>query len=57
MKLISAEKAIVELADDEDNEFTVRVYGMTSRVELIPAIEDPDEHMLRDGVGDDVEER
>ena len=53
----SAEKAIVEIEGAEDNIYTILVHGMTSRVEFSNGEVEADDHMMRDGAGDDVEER
>lgn len=53
----SAEKAIVAIEGADDKLYNILVYGMTSRVEFRSGKVDPDDHMLRDGAGDDVEER
>lgn len=53
-----AEKAIVEVVgEDDDDTYSILVHGMTSRVEFKNGDFDPDDHMRRDGVGDDTEER
>lgn len=58
----SAEKAIVELTDGKDT-FSVLVYGLTGRVELIDGpVENVDAHMMRNAMGGkdadrDAEER
>jgi len=53
----SAEKAIIELARG-DEIFTVLVYGLTSRVEVLDGkFEKPDDHMMRDAKGDKEAER
>jgi type II secretory pathway pseudopilin PulG len=53
----SAEKAIVEIEGKDDEVFSVLVFGMTSRVEFRTGEVEADDHMRRDGAGDDVEER
>jgi type II secretory pathway pseudopilin PulG len=53
----SAEKAIVQIEGADDVVYSVLVFGMTSRVEFRNGEIEADEHMLRDGAGDDVEER
>lgn len=53
----SAEKAIIEVEGDGDEAFSILVFGMTSRVEFRSGRVEADDHMLRDGAGDDVEER
>ena len=52
-----AEKAIIELgSDDEVN--SVLVHGITGRVEVrAGAVDDPDDHMLRNAKGDREDER
>lgn len=53
----SAEKAIIELARG-DEIFTVLVYGLTSRVEVLDGKYDkPEDHMMRDAKGDKEAER
>ena len=53
----SAEKAIVEVGAGDDV-FTVLVYGLTSRVEVLDGKYDkPEDHMLRDAKGDKEAER
>ncbi len=53
-----AEKAIVEIADEDGDQFTILVYGLTGRVELRDGeLREPNDHMMRDAVGDRVEER
>jgi general secretion pathway protein H len=53
-----AEKAVVVLGDDDDHQFTLLVHGLTGRVEYKDGDwRRPDEHMLRDGAGERVEER
>jgi type II secretory pathway pseudopilin PulG len=48
----SAEKAVVEITDGSET-FSILVYGLTGRVELKDgAIKDPDEHMLRNAMGE-----
>jgi prepilin-type N-terminal cleavage/methylation domain-containing protein len=53
----SAEKAIVEVEGTDDEVFTILVFGMTSRVEFRSGKVEVNDHMLRDGAGDDAEER
>lgn len=52
-----AEKALLELADDEGTQYTVLLHGLTGRVEVRDGEVDPEKHMRRDAAGDDVEER
>jgi len=52
----TAEKAVLEVADEEGSQFTILVHGLTGRVEIRDGAVDPDEHMRRDGAGDRVEE-
>jgi prepilin-type N-terminal cleavage/methylation domain-containing protein len=48
----SAEKALVEIGDDK-HVFTVRVHGLTGRVEVTDgAVRDADDFLMRDAVGD-----
>ena len=53
----TAEKALLELADDEGSTFTVLVHGLTGRVEVRDSEVDPDKHMRRDGAGERVDDR
>jgi type II secretory pathway pseudopilin PulG len=51
----SAEKAILEVGDGR-NTFTLLVYGLTGRVEVRDgALRDPDDFLLRDATGEEVE--
>lgn len=52
-----AEKALIELADREGEQFTVLLHGLTGRVEVRDGAIDPDKHMRRNAIGDDVEDR
>jgi prepilin-type N-terminal cleavage/methylation domain-containing protein len=53
----AAEKAIVEITDG-DSVLTTRVYGITGRVQLSDgALPDPNEHMLKNVLGDKDAER
>lgn len=53
----SAEKAIFEIGDGR-NTFTVLVHGLTGRVEVRDgALRDPDDFLLRDATGEEIEER
>ncbi len=48
----SAEKAVIEVTDGSET-FSVLVYGLTGRIELKDgALRDPEEHMLRNALGD-----
>ncbi len=52
-----AEKAVIEVADDDDHVYALLVHGMTGRVEFRTGeLRDPDEHMMRNGIGDRVED-
>jgi Tfp pilus assembly protein FimT len=52
-----AEKAIIEIGNDDDME-TVLVHGLTGRVEVrAGALREPDDHMLRDVKGEREAER
>ena len=51
-----AEKALIEVADDDGTQFTVLLHGLTGRVEVRDGEVDPDTHMRRDAAGDEVEE-
>jgi prepilin-type N-terminal cleavage/methylation domain-containing protein len=53
----SAEKALVEIGDD-DHTFTVKVHGLTGRVDVADgAIRDPDDFLMRDVAGEKEAER
>lgn len=53
-----AEKAIVEVADDDGDQFTILVHGLTGRIEIRDGeLRSPDDHMLRDATGERTEER
>lgn len=53
-----AEKAIVELVDDGDNQQSLLVHGLTSRIEFVMGeLDDPDDHMMRKASGDKVDDR
>lgn len=53
-----AEKAIVELADEDGDQFTILVHGLTGRIEIRDGeLRDPNDHMMRDAVGERIEER
>ena len=53
-----AERAIVELENDDDDVFQVRVHAVTGKVEILAGEpEDVDDFMLRDALGDREEER
>jgi hypothetical protein len=53
----SAEKAIIEIGDSS-NTVTVLVHGLTGRVEVRGgALRDPEGFMMRDAVGEEVQER
>lgn len=51
-----AEKALLEVADDDGTQFTVLLHGLTGRVEVRDGEVDADKHMRRDAAGDEVEE-
>ncbi|MCP4447085.1 MAG: prepilin-type N-terminal cleavage/methylation domain-containing protein [Myxococcales bacterium] len=53
----SAEKAIVRIANEDGEENSILLHGLTSRVEYRNGEVDPDEHMRRNGVGDEVDEK
>jgi Tfp pilus assembly protein FimT len=53
----SAEKAVVRLENDDGTVFNVLVHGMTGRIEFKFGKFEPEKHMLRDGAGEDVEQR
>jgi general secretion pathway protein H len=47
-----SEKAIIELTDGSEV-FSIKVYGLTSRVELVDGtLKDPNDHMLKNVMGD-----
>lgn len=53
-----SEKAIVEIGNEDGDRFTILVYGLTGRVEIVDGeLRDPDDHMMRNAVGDKVDER
>jgi type II secretory pathway pseudopilin PulG len=53
----SAEKAIFEVGDGR-NTFTLLVHGLTGRVEVRDgSLRDPDDFLLRDATGEEIEER
>lgn len=53
----SAEKAVVEMTDGSET-YTILVHGLTGRVELRDGtLRDPDDHMLRNVLGDKDAER
>ena len=51
-----SEKAIIEMADRDGDQFTVLLHGLTGRVEVRDGEVDVDRHMRRDAAGDEVEE-
>jgi type II secretory pathway pseudopilin PulG len=51
-----AEKALLEVADDEGTQFTILLHGLTGRVEVRDGEVDPDHHMRRNAAGDEVDE-
>ena len=53
----SAEKAVVRLSNDDGDETSILLHGMTSRVEYRKGAIEPDDHMRRNGVGDKVDEK
>lgn len=53
-----AEKAIVEVATEDGDQFTLLVHGLTGRVEFRDEeLRDPNDHMMRDATGEKSEER
>jgi hypothetical protein len=53
-----AEKAIIELGDDDEHAYSLLIYGATGRVEIREGtLNNPDDHMLRDAKGERLEER
>ena len=50
-----AEKALLELGDDEGSQYTVLVHGLTGRIEVRDGPVDPDKHMRRNAAGDEEE--
>lgn len=53
----SAEKALVRLENQEGDAYTVLVHGMSGRVEIRAGEVDAEDHILRDGEGNEVEGR
>ncbi len=50
-----AEKAIVEVANEDGDQYSLLVHGLTGRVEFRQGkLDDPEEHMMRDGAGERV---
>jgi type II secretory pathway pseudopilin PulG len=52
-----SEKAIVEIASGEGDQFSIVVHGLTGRVEIVDGEIDIDAHMRRSATGDEVDER
>ena len=52
-----AEKAVIELGDDDNNTYTLLVHGLTGRIEFEEGRLDPDDHMMRRGDGEKEDER
>jgi prepilin-type N-terminal cleavage/methylation domain-containing protein len=53
-----AEKAIVEVGNDDGDRFSILVHGLTGRVEMRDGeLSDPNDHMMRDASGERTEER
>lgn len=52
-----AEKAIVEIGDDDGNTYSLLVHGLTGRVEFVEGRVDPDEHMMRRADGERADDR
>jgi type II secretory pathway pseudopilin PulG len=52
-----AEKAVIEIGDDDGNRYTLLVHGLTGRVEFSEGRVDPDDHMLRRADGESMDER
>ena len=53
-----AEKAIVEVGNEDGDRFSILVHGLTGRVELRDGeLDNPNDHMLRDAAGERTEER
>jgi hypothetical protein len=53
-----AEKAIVEISDDDGDAYSLLVHGLTGRIEFRSGmLRDPNDHMMRDGVGERSEPR
>jgi Tfp pilus assembly protein FimT len=53
-----AEKAVIEIVNDDDDVYTLLVHGVTGRVEFKDGRwRKPEEHMMRDARGGRVEER
>ena len=54
----AAEKAIIELSDSNNNTFSIVVHGLTGRVQVKDeAVRNPEDHMLRNAVGEKEAER
>jgi type II secretory pathway pseudopilin PulG len=52
-----AEKAMIEVGDENGNVFTLLVHGLTGRVEFRGGEVDPHDHMMRRADGEKVDER
>jgi hypothetical protein len=52
-----AEKAMIEVGDDNGNVYTLLVHGLTGRVEFRAGEVDPDDHMMRRADGERADER
>lgn len=52
-----AEKAAIEVADDDGTTYTLLVHALTGRVEFRDGRVDPEEHLLLRADGEEVEER
>lgn len=52
-----AEKAVIEIGDDDGNAFTLLVHRLTGRVEFREGKVDPEDHMMRRADGERVDER
>lgn len=53
-----AEKAIIEIGDESGRYFTLLVHGLSGRVEFREGqLDDPDDHLMRNALGDRVEKR
>ena len=52
-----AEKAVIEIGDDDGNAYSLLVHGLTGRVEIEDGRVDPDDHMLRRADGERTDDR
>lgn len=52
-----AEKAVIEVGNDDGDVYTLLVHGLTGRIEITDEQVDPDDHMMRRADGEKVDER